>query len=442
MTERELEKLVKNKLDNRDIPFNPENWKRMEAILDQKAAPGGYLWSSAAAIVLFGVIVASLIYFNPGLNNPPSEGLAVPVREQFSPSEQEELAPAKEPSLGQGNALDDVKPENTATNSNMASSAESAQKASQEVGEDLSREATNSVNRTSESGKIMSSSTSVDDHSGVSNKEQTSTTAIGYNDAYASDEEFSENERKVEVAPIAILTLTQKSYELPKVEETDLVLIGRPQATEANHDLPRKMRQPSGLFATAGPAFTGSNTDNTLGVGWAVGLGYNYQLPHGFSVETGVGFSRYNNVNISNQADSTFYSFGYETVEVKENNRRLEYVEIPLRISYKFADRHQLGVGGYLGMLVNVERDVERTTYRAKGPTQVEQTRTSGYLDEFNRWDYGLNFFYRYSISRRFRVGLHLNQGLVDITHDGTAKGYQQDHKNTNTRVVLEYNLF
>ena len=71
MTNEEFEKLYSAKLAEREYPFNPDNWAAMEGILNQRmVSKGYYIWTSAATLI-FGAVVASLLWFAP---SPTSMG--------------------------------------------------------------------------------------------------------------------------------------------------------------------------------------------------------------------------------------------------------------------------------------------------------------------------------------------------------------------------------
>lgn len=417
-----MEKLFNSKLNNREFAFNPANWERMEAILDQKAAVGrGYFWRSAAAIVLFGVIVASIIYVNPGTISQ-YDGITGP---DFTPKGMEF------PNFERGAA-----PPASSANADM-----------------VAFEGEHETNNTFEVyGSAGANAQNTNPGSIYSTGQNTPATIAKASDNTGGTNEISgqgalsnkpgpANEINEFANPISFIELSSKGYVLPELaalnfslKEDDFTGYDQPVPLQPN-------KFTSGLFLNIGPVFTGSNTYNTLGTGFIAGVGYRKALNYGLGVETGLNYFVLNNVNIQSKSDSVFYKFGRERVETEELNSRLDYLEIPLNLTYRVAPKHQLGVGGYAATLLNVERDITKTTYTPKSGTIVEDDKASGYLDEFNRFDFGVSAFYRYSVSSRLNIGLHFKQGLVDITHD-VAEGYAQQHTNFNTRIVLEYSLF
>ncbi len=426
MTERELEKLFKSKLNNREFAFNPANWEKMEGILDQKAVAGGrYFWRSAAAILLFGVVVASVIYYNPGtisqydgISGPDfiPEGRVLP---NMKPEVELNMGSEDPASIAfeEAKNLDQVSPESPSTKSDISKKSTETEMSS--VGH---VERDNSI--TNDNQSTVSSTSAVEQS--VSNVFGDGSEGVGLVENF----EFTEP-----------LELSSKDYVLPELAAINFTVRDAELLGNAQELPPQRRINTSSLFVNAGPVFTGSNTSNTLGTGFLAGVGYRKGLNYGFGVEAGLNYFVLNNVNIQNYSDSVFYRFGKERIETEEVNSRLDYLEVPLNLTCKLAPKHQLGVGGYAAVLLNVSRDITKTTHTPKSGTYVEDEKASGYLDEFNRFDFGLNAFYRYSISSRLNIGIHFKQGLMDITHD-VSEGYAQDHTNFNTRIVLEYSLF
>lgn len=427
MTEKEIEKLFKSKLDNRELAFNPANWQRMEAILDQKvAAAGTYYWRTAAAILVFGAVVAMAILTSPGSGNSALDAISGP------------------------DLILDDKTWPTQINSNAIVGEETEQQPNHS---DEEKDALQNGN----SGSVVSRS--VLDPSSLHNSEsgQEGTGALsevsgltlqqaGANRKAADIERTtlpeSSTAPNIEKEENSFVHLKFKSYSWPPVALSALPLkediVGRAGFYSEKGGI-KVSRQD--LYINLGPVLGGPGVANSRATGILAGLGYRYTLSQGFGIETGLNYYYINNVDITSKSDSVFYRFGRERVETEEVNRRLDYVEIPFSVTYTFAGRHSLGVGGYASVLLNVQRSITKVSHAPKSSARVEDSRQSGYLDEFNRYDVGLSAFYRYSITQRLNVGLHVKRGMVDITHD-IKEGYTHDHTNFNTRLLIEYSLF
>ncbi|AEV33366.1 Outer membrane protein transport protein (OMPP1/FadL/TodX) [Owenweeksia hongkongensis DSM 17368] len=400
MTEKEIEKLFKSKLDNREFAFNPANWEAMEAILDSTPKPAGaFYWRSVMAVLLFGVAVWSLITFAP----VAAESNVVNNSEVTAPLEE----------------VDQAQEANTALKETQ-------------LEENL---AENELQKGKPEKAVAPTSAGVAERNTVINQEvqpaptEVATAEDSYVDEVVADE-FSL------VDPVSTIPLSKKGFvfnnELPQA----LVEI-----TSGNNFTPeafKKFDSKSSFYLEVSPVFSGSYNANNVGVGWHAGLGWERAIGEKFQFIIGLGYTVQNGVGIENNSDSVFYNFGKELVETQEINRRLDYVELPVSISYKLNQRNMVELGMYTGYLVNVSRDVDKEISKFKTETQYESTKENGYQKEFKRMDYGLSLGYRYRLTPALSVGLHYNLGLVDITKN-TQGDYLQRHTNQNTRVVFRY---
>ncbi len=429
MTEKEMEKLFRSKLNNREFAFNPGNWERMETILDQKASAGRwYYWRSAAAILLFGFIVGGLAVYNPSDRNDYDAVSGTDFIQEGKELPDAFGSKATEPATESNEtiAYDDVQGETESSVYNQLTPSQA--KAITSPDDNV---ATNDFEQVNDAKQNNKEATVTKEFASTESTQDVDEAAIANTSANSIRHGFE---------PVETLNLTTKGYNLPALAVT----YPSPRFTdiiEGEQTTPLQKINTNAFFVNVGTVLSGSNTDNTLGNGLQAGIGYRRAFNNGFGVETGLNYFYLDNVNIQDRSDSVFYRFGKESIETEERNSRLDYLEVPLNLSYKIAPRHQIGLGGYAAILLNVERDITRTTFTPKGGTTVEDEKASGYLDEFNRFDFGFSAFYRYSFSPRLKVGVHLKQGLMDITHD-VSEGYADDHTNFNTRLVLEYNLF
>ncbi|WP_417600571.1 porin family protein [Owenweeksia hongkongensis] len=404
MTEKEIEKLFKSKLNNREFAFNPANWEAMEAILDSTPKPAGvFYWRSVMAVLLFGVAVWSLITFAPA------------VAESNVVNNSEFTAP-----LGKMDQSQEViTEENTALKETQ-------------LEENLAEK---ELQKGKPEKAVAPTSAGVAERNTVINQEvQPAPTEVATAEDSYVDEVVADEVSLVD--PVSTIPLSKKGFvfnnELPQT-------LG--EITSGNNFTPeafKKFDSKSSFYLEVSPVFSGSYNANNVGVGWHAGLGWERAIGEKFQFNIGLGYTVQNGVGIENNSDSVFYNFGKEVVETQEVNRRLDYVELPVNISYKLNERNMVELGMYAGYLVNVSRDVDKEISKFKTETQYESTKESGYQKEFKRMDYGFSLGYRYRLTPALSVGLHYNLGLVDITKN-TQGDYLQRHTNQNTRVVFRY---
>lgn len=406
MTEKELEKLFKSKLDNREFAFNPANWEAMEAILDSEPKPAGaFYWRSVLAVLLFGVAVWSTIALSPVGEEPTMVDHTEQVPLQSEVSVQEQAESDNEPANKVQFKVETEQPEKV----------EGSQPSEQVVAA-----SSNAV----QAPMVVES----DEQEFLPSNQVTSQAEVSKSQDLDITQEGN----------VEILSLEHKSYMLNNNVPQSLVNFssGPHFSTESF----KKYDTKSALYLEVAPIFSGSYNANNIGVGWKAGIGWQTAIGQRFQFNVGLGYMVQNGVGIQNNSDSVFYNFGKEVVETEIRDNRLDYVELPVSIGYKVNDRNMIQVGMYAGYLVNVSRDVNKEISRFKSETEYESAQVSGYQKEFRRMDYGLEFGYRYRLTPALSVGLHYNLGLIDITKN-TQGDYLQRHTNQNTRVVFRYSI-
>ncbi len=403
MTERELEKLFRSKLNNREFPVNEENWARMESILDaNQVKAGAYYWRSVAAILMFAFSIVGLQLYNAKVASHKENLIVAPSSQEIGIMPMESQTETSEPRDAQDNV----------TNTSVASSSAAEPKPTAVQAEKANKTlATNIVTSELLSEEVYAESSEV-----------------------ASQGRFESQEG---------ISLIGKS-KLPglKVSFAGLTGLKTVSSLEANTSPISKTDYKGNLFIVAGPVFSGSFNDNTLGTGFQAGLAYQYKFANKLNMELGVNYVRLNNVGLTSQSDSTFFHFGMERVETESLCDQLDYVEIPLSVSYQVLPKHEIGFRGYASLLVNASQETTKTTYASKSGVRVENTSSKGYNEGFNRYDFGIGAFYRYTFNQSFSMGIQVNRGLVDVSTMDDDLTDNSNHVNLNTRIELRYNIF
>ena len=398
MTEKELEKLFKTKLGSASYEYNPAAWNAMENLLDQKATRGGpYFWRSAAAILLFGLLSASVTFWQ---NNPVQDITPVvssPGTESPSMIEspvisiEEEIIPVK--AISKEAKSDSYVPEKSETQDALPT---------REASQPPAIPAPASPDRSA-----IPTTTLVENNStGLLRDEQ----------------------------DIAMVDLSVKAPRMgttsPPVGLTRTVPVLPAQKTG--------IRQ--GLYLKGGTVLNESYNTGDMGVGFHLGFEYQLGIARNLDLIAGLNYSRINKLGIHQQYDSTFYHFSSERIETEITGRQLNYLEFPLSINWRFHPRHQIGLGGYAAVLLSVSEDVETRHYAQGHEMSVSKSVDEGKLTPYKDYDIGLGCQYFFMVDRQLELGLELRYGLTDITKD-LENVYTRNHQNLNTRISLRYRL-
>lgn len=402
MTEKELEKLFKSKLDNREFAFNPANWEAMEAMLDTQPQPAGaFYWRSVAAVLLFAVGVWSLITFTDVAG--PQHNIAHQEKSQL---------------------------ENN-TNGNVGTIGTEIQTENQDQNVDEG-----GVPHEVEKVIIEENFPSEENNAQIATSEPKSSKVQRFKESIISEV------GKVAPQNFSALDLKEINYQYNLEAPQGATRSSGLSIVSWNNESLKKFEQKKSFYLEVAPVFTGSQNANNVGFGWEAGIGFQQEFENRFVVSAGLNYLVISGVNISNKSDSVFYNFGREVVQTEEINKRLDYIEVPVSIGYKLNEKHSLHLGAYAGFLVSVSQEVNKETSGFKTETKTETLENSGYQEGFNRWDAGVSFGYRYRLNPSLSVGLHYNLGLKDITNDASGGDYQLTHTNQSTRVIFRYSLF
>ncbi len=389
MTDRELEKLFKDKLDSRQFDFNPANWQAMEAMLDRGAKKGSFYLLSTLAILIYGGIITSLILFNPvhqaaavkNINHVPTEISSLPA-------------------------------EQTKESSNSEASSKTAD---ENPVEGLANNSEEDIDPVPSVSEIVS--TPGYQKPGGMEKE-----AI----ASALDEgEISIRED--------IIDLNQASLPLLSM------VTGETGLAFTRSDALIKFQKQREWYLLAGVNLNTSYNNGEAGVGWLFGIEYQQRLQKNWSFNIGAQYTRQRNVGITEVSDSTFYSFGQTRLITTTETRAVDYLELPARVIYHLNPAHQIEGGAYAAIRLKVDQLTTKDQFSIKGHEKLSSD--NGGHNSIELWDAGLTAAYRYNYSPQLSFGIQIKYGLMDITRDATP-AMEQQHRNINTRFTLRYRLF
>lgn len=400
MTEKEFDKLIRSKIAEAQFDFNPENWQRMEAILDNDR--GSYLpyWRQSigmgAAALLIGL---ALILFRP---NQISE--ADPVAEQPVLNQTEQPAIH---SVGSGSPspVKKIKEDKNASS------------------------AVTSPNPSSVAAQQPDLKTPL-----------TSTSESAANASKAADLLKLTTAERALAPLIDYLVLSWQPF------GTDLRL---PSALREMGSLPTHRFEPEALskfqgdhelLVEAAPSINRS-FDAQPGFGGSLGLVYRYRFAKAWNFQAGLNYFRNGNLGIKTASDSVFFGLGRTEIHTEKQYKQLRGFGIPLAVEYEFLPGHQLSVGGYLQVVQSAMVQTDSTYHQFKQDPRHYRYDKLERRPEINNFNYGLNMAYAYQISPQFSLGLAVNYGLADLTHDDHL-GFAGHHQLLTGQVRLRYRLF
>jgi hypothetical protein len=418
MSDRDLDYIFKNKLTNREFEFNPASWEAMESLLDAEQKKSAYyLWTSAA-IVAFGLFVASLLF----IQNPGKIAPQLPITHiENSLSQPESILDTQNDRFSE----EDIEKEDLITNP---------------VSEiEIPQETSSAVSQSSPLSRFSESNGQTEP-----NPTETNTTAFVDDVEEVNDaRSYLDNSQPI-VAEENLANAQNDSYISVYKGIPSLISSESPSNLFTNRvrtNFIRRFQKQHEVWLQAGPDFSQSTNDNSLATGWMLGVNYQYRFSYLWSMSAGLNYSARTSLGISHSSDSVFYSFGQEIIRTEVENKRLDYFELPIELNYTLNGNHQFGAGAYVASLFNVNTTVNKTHFDYKGSvnkTVFDENRVS---ENFNQLDYGFTASYFYQYNPALSMGIQFKQGLADITRNRTTE-LNDDHRNVQTRFILRYRLF
>ena len=434
MTEKELQKLFQKKFADREVPYNPGAWTRLEKMLDKAATPWyarqSFIYQSAA--VLTSIVLSTAIYFNwpesrQDLNNPEKTNSELSVDEAF-------------PSTGQSIDKKEVRTQNEAV-TDITNDRPLNEGDTQPLLPSISDAVSTSPHSDLTSSAIVQQSAkpaSSFQASGSSSWAQTPA-LLGDN---ASEKDVITLQLVVrDVLPAETLTALAAVPEVTSFASVDhqdhriepLVAPKLGMRSDFHWSL-------SGLIGFGSALNNQKSTSNGL-ASWGLGTEIRWAFHPEFAVSSGINFSRRSDLALLRKYEGVTYGFGAnrQVVEVIANSG--DFLEMPVMLNYFLGKGHTIKAGYYAAYLLNVRNEVNTHSKGMYDDTWTSESRNaSGYEDSFHSLDHGWIFGYEWAWDPRWSVGADYLLGLQDLSKDEVYVDTRQ-HYNRQLRFRISYSL-
>lgn len=418
MTEKELEKLFKDKLNNRKFAFNPDNFARVEKLL----AAHKVVWYQTVVIKIAAVAVAASLLVTAGIwqaqfnrtslprySNQPFEAPAVapPVANHTPPAFFELLQNMQHPKLLPVSSPLDFKKFNGANNQ--------LQKASQ--------------NRN---------------------------TTIANGGATAADPAVNMLYPKQSFAGNAAVSLTEVAQLIPNDNPSESPLAAAENIVAASEapapeiiPLPLTPKHARRLhhqfyvhagFNVADGLQGNTSTAEKAAASFVAGATYRYLHNLYWEFQAGLSYNNRGALNNVRITEAKLYGFGAEVLETHYHAKRLAFVEAPIAIRWFPQSKHTIVTGMYAAYLLGTQTEVHYVqNFAADQQTAIQMER--GHTTGIARWDGGLVLGYDYQISDKLNAGFQSLTGFQDLFADADFK--QSGFNNgTQIRFLVYYRFW
>lgn len=174
-----------------------------------------------------------------------------------------------------------------------------------------------------------------------------------------------------------------------------------------------------------------------------IGLGYTYGINGRFSIDINGFYYTRKGLNSTLDVNNVTYGFGFDSMQIEEETKSLSFFNLPILANYRITHRHSIQVGGGISWLLNSESvltQTQRGTFDSMRSTPITTTE-KGYREGFNNINYNLTIGYRYTVSNRISIDLRANLGLNDMTINKVYNNTTFD-RNLQYRILLRYDIF
>jgi hypothetical protein len=421
MTDKELEKLFRSKLNNREFAFNPENFAGVERLLAAHKIAWHQTFAfkvaaiAAAATLILGVIVFGgrtstndLPTYQPQNTTPlasekdaiqnPSPKFEVLLKNLQTPGTINRFNPNKfEINLPAINA--GLKNKKSNNHNNPIPAVQIASATPPSVTSDTETAVTPASQEIATPAPIASEAPAT-----KAGFDLDATQAIALDEAAAAPEQI----------PVPI---TKK------------------QARRLHHQFYIQ----AGFNIAQGLVGNLPNNQNAAS-NFMVGATYRYLMNPYWEFQAGLSYNNRGALNNVRITEEKLYSFGAEKLETHYNIQRMSYLEAPFAIRWFPQSKHTIVTGTYAAYLLNTQTEVhylQHFTNTVEEKIQMESGHTTG----INRWDIGLVLGYDYQVTPQLNLGIQTLTGFQDL-FDDAAYQHAAFNNGTQVRVLLNYRFW
>lgn len=427
MTDKELEKLFRNKLNNREFAFNPDNFAGVERLLAankiawyQTFAFKIATFATAAALLLGAVILNwgsntnDTPTYNPS-NTPPlavtpaASGMEVPEYEKLYNNLQ---SPGNIQHFNPGDFAVNFKSFSAKSKSNRS---------------DNSSKPTTQADAASD---YHARNVALLNNPNTSQK-NTPTTATDAGTELLNTVPQTDAASAISADETQTIALDEQA---PAPEQIPIPLT--PQHARL---LQHQFYFQVGFNIAQG--LVGNVSDNQEAASnFVAGATYRYLMNPFWEFQAGLSYNNRGALNNVRITEEKLYSFGAEKLETHYNIQRINYLEAPLAIRWFPQSKHTVVTGAYAAYLLSTQTEVhylQHFTNAIEEKIQMERGHTTG----INRWDFGLVLGYDYQVTPQLNLGIQTLTGFKDLFEDG-AYQHVAFNNGTQVRVLLNYRFW
>ena len=191
-------------------------------------------------------------------------------------------------------------------------------------------------------------------------------------------------------------------------------------------------------------SFTGTEGSSGLGINLLLGASYDYKLNEEWGVEAALLYFEKGKVNTTKNFHSEYYNgeFGRREEDVRINTIKLQYLSVPVLLSFRFTNHKQiLEAGAAFNFLMNATSKVYSSGQTTGSAGNSSAQKKDGYVNGFHQYDVSLHVGYSQSLMKNIDIGIRLHYGLKDVTKNDYFNIKTNDNA-IGTQVCLKYKIY
>lgn len=407
-TDEELDTLFKEAADKQSVPFHPEYWEEMEAMLGQKKKRrfGIWWWTTAGVILLLGG--SGLFYLMNGNKELGSGEKQLIANEEIvhndNPIEKSgQVDPELVNSL-EGDSFAIISPLGSSNNKAQRSVETAHDSESSKLKVAVDSQAPNNlliVSAENTTEKLEQNTLVADNHVAIVEVQQNDET-IEENKAGSLYNPIT-NTDQAEISNVDVLPFKAiNSFDHSEVQLAPFVVQNFDERLQ--------------LFLEAGGGLQQAYVVNTpIMSTWNFGGGVRFNWSK-LSLNTGISFSTALAKDFEWNQRKTVYSFGASTINTTVSYDRLYQLNAPLSLAYKLGNRHELALGvetnyNFACRMKFTKMEDEPTALSVSKDSEQLYYVRSGKLRSLN---FSPSLEYRYYLLPRISMGIKLSTLLLE----------------------------
>lgn len=170
------------------------------------------------------------------------------------------------------------------------------------------------------------------------------------------------------------------------------------------------------------------------------GLDFSYRLNNKWSLNSGLLYYKRQVLNNNRLTSNVTYGFGYKNITTYEVTKELTMVEWPIALQYNIFANGYIQLGGGVNFIVNSKNTLLEQETSTFGSTDVTSRDVTGYTGSFETITYNFMVGYKQYVLPRLSLGVQMISGLNDMTKNDVYNNNIFD-RNTQYRVMLRYDI-